>query len=113
MRFDYLRAVAEVNLVTVVVRRVVAGGNDNAGVGLQIADSEGKLRRRARAIKDNGGTSVSGCGFCCEPGKFLREMRSIMCADNFRLASDGFIGTPFRSVASQPARGARGTEIVH
>ena len=78
MRFDYLRAIAEVNLVTVVVRRVVAGSDDNAGVGLQIADSKGKLRSRTRAIKDNGVTSVSRRGFCCKPGKFLREMPSIM-----------------------------------
>src|SRR5205814_9294980 len=75
MRFDYLSAIAEVDLVTVVVWRVVAGGDDNAGVGLQIADSKRKLRSRARAIKDNGVTSVSRGGFCCKLGKYLREDR--------------------------------------
>ena len=66
MRFDHLRAITEVNLVAIVVWRVVAGGDDNAGVGLQIADSKRKLRSRARAIKDNGVTSVSRGGFCCK-----------------------------------------------
>src|SRR4030095_12595215 len=103
----------EVNLITVVVRRVVAGSDDNAGVGLHIADSKGKLRSRARAIKDNGVTSVSRCGFGCKPGKFLREMPSIMCDDNFRPASDGLFATPFLDVANQSARGARDIEIVH
>ena len=78
MRFDYLRTIAEVDLVTVVVWRVMAGGDDNASVRLQIADSKGELRSRARAFKDNGVTSVNRGGFRCKLGKFFREMPSIM-----------------------------------
>src|SRR6266496_1413976 len=100
MRFDYLRTIAEISLVTIVVRRVVAGGDDNARVGLQIADSKGKFGSRARAIKDNGVTSVSRGGFCRKLSKLFREVPSIMCDDNFRPTSDGLFGTPFLDVAN-------------
>ena len=98
VRFDYLRTIAEVNFVTVVMWRIVAGGDDNAGIGLQIADSKGKFRSRPRAFKDNGVTSLSRGGFCRKLGKFSREMPSIIRDDNFRPAGSGIFCTPFPDV---------------
>jgi hypothetical protein len=43
-----LAAVAEVDLVAVVLRRVVAGGDHHAGDAAQLADREGQQRRRQR-----------------------------------------------------------------
>ena len=43
-----LAAVAEVDLVAVVLRRVVAGGDHHAGDAAELADREGQQRRRQR-----------------------------------------------------------------
>ena len=48
VRLHHLRAVAEVHLVAVVVRRIVARGDDDARVRALVAHRKGKLRRRAR-----------------------------------------------------------------
>ena len=48
-RRDQLRAVAEVDLVAVVLRRVVAGGDHHPGRAAEVADGEGEHRRRQRA----------------------------------------------------------------
>ena len=40
VRLDDLRAVVKVNFVTVIVRRIVAGGDDDSGVRLEITDGE-------------------------------------------------------------------------
>jgi hypothetical protein len=71
MRFDHLRAVAKVNFVTVVVRRIVACRNHHARARAQIADSEGKLRRRSRSVEDEGVAAV----FRRDLGRELREIR--------------------------------------
>src|SRR5690606_6799675 len=43
VRFDHLRAVVEVDLEAVVMRRVVARGNHDPRVRTGVADGEGKL----------------------------------------------------------------------
>src|SRR5439155_21509052 len=43
MRFDHLCAIAEVNFVAVVVWWVVTGGDDDAGIRVQISNGERKF----------------------------------------------------------------------
>ena len=52
VRLDDLRAVVEINFVAVVVRRVVAGGDDDARARPQIAHGKRQLRRRARPVEE-------------------------------------------------------------
>ena len=40
----HLRAIAEINLVAVVMWRVVTGGDDDSGIRVQISNGEGKFR---------------------------------------------------------------------
>lgn len=51
MRRCKLCAVLPVNLVAVVLRRVVAGGDVDAGDAAKLADGKGKLRRRAQRLE--------------------------------------------------------------
>ena len=47
----HLRAVLPVDLVAIVLRRVVAGGDDDAGDGVQVAHRVGEHRHRAQLIE--------------------------------------------------------------
>ena len=71
MRLDHLRAVVEVNFVAVVVRRVVARGDDDAGARAEVTHGEGKFRRRARPVEDEGIAAVFGRDFRRELGEIL------------------------------------------
>ena len=53
VRLDDLRAIPEIHFVAVVVGRVVAGSDDDPGVGIRPAHGEGQLRRGAGAIEDH------------------------------------------------------------
>src|ERR1700693_3021211 len=54
VRLDHLRAIAEINFVAVVVRRIMARRNDNAGACIQMLDCARKLRRGTRAVAKSG-----------------------------------------------------------
>ncbi len=55
-----LAAVAEVDLVAVVLRRVVAGGDHHAGDAAELADREGQERCRQRPGEDQGAQAGAG-----------------------------------------------------
>ena len=54
-----LRAVAEIDLVAVVLRRVVARGHHDPGIGAQVADREGQ-HRRGQHMGQHGRASTGG-----------------------------------------------------
>ena len=74
-----LRAVLPVNLVAVVLRRVVAGGDVDAGDAAKLADGKGKLRRRAQRLEPVRLDAI--CRQCqrCFLGKFRGHMTGVKC----------------------------------
>ena len=60
-----LAAVAEVDLVAVVLRRVVTGGDHHPGHAAQLADREGQQRRRQRPRHDESAQSRAGHHLGC------------------------------------------------
>ena len=97
VRLDHLRAVAKVNFVTVVVRRIVARRDHDACARAQMADGEGKLRRRARSVEDAGVAAV----FRRDLGRELREIRReearVVRDDQLRPAAQLFADKPDRA----------------
>ncbi len=59
-RRNCLSAVGAIDLVTVILRRIVAGRDHDPGGAAQFAHGKGKLRRRADAVKEKRGDAV-GC----------------------------------------------------
>ena len=83
---DDLRAVVEIGFEAVVVRRIVAGGEDDAGVGAEFAHGEGKLRRGARAFEEIGIAAEIRADLGAEFREIAREMAGVMGEDEHRLA---------------------------
>ena len=79
MRRCKLCAVLPVNLVAVVLRRVVAGGDVDAGDAAKLADGKGKLRRRAQRLEPVRLDAI--CRQCqrCFLGKFRGHMTGVKC----------------------------------
>ena len=75
---DYLRAVAEVDFVAVVVRGVVRSRYYYARRSLQMADSKRKLRRGARAVEDGNLAARLVPDACCKFAKMFREVADIV-----------------------------------
>src|SRR6266496_3626825 len=71
MRLDDLRAVTEINFVTVVVRRIVAGGDHDASICFQVANSKREFRHRTRSIKYECVATILRRNFRSETGEFL------------------------------------------
>ena len=107
---DDLRAVVEVGLEAVVVRRVVAGGEDDAGIGAEFAHGEGKLRRRARAFEEIGVAAEIRADLGAELREIAREMAGVMGEDEHRLAVRS--GELFR-IGDQAADGAAEVVEIH
>src|SRR4029453_6985774 len=70
MRLNDLRAVTEVNLIAVVVRRIVTGSDHNASACFQIANSKRKFRHRMRPIEYECVATVLRGNFRSETGEF-------------------------------------------
>ena len=60
VRIDHLSAIGEVDFVAVVVGRVVAGGDDDAGGGVGGAHGEAEVGRGTRAVEDHGVATQAG-----------------------------------------------------
>ena len=63
MRLDDLATVLEVHFVAIIFRRVVAGGEVDAGLGFDVADGERKLGSRSRTLKQIGVATEFGDDF--------------------------------------------------
>ena len=109
VRLDHLRAVAEIDFVAVVMRRVVARGHDHAGDGAQVAHGEGELRGGARAVEDAGVAAVPGRDLGREAGEIGGEKTGVMRDDDFRPAAPAFALATTRSRYSAKPWVARAT----
>ncbi len=79
-----LAAVAEVALEAVVVGRVVAGGDDDAGVGAEMPDGEAELRRGARAVEQPRLAAEGAPGRGDRLGERAREVPDVVGDDQAR-----------------------------
>ena len=73
VRLDDLRAVVEVSFESVIVRRIVAGGDDDARARAQITNGERQFRGRPRPVEDRGIAAIFGRGLRDQVGEFFRE----------------------------------------
>ena len=104
MRLDHLRAVVEINLVAIVVRRVVAGRDHDARARAQMTDGEREFRRRARTFEDAGITAIFRGSLRSQLGKLFREMP--------RIVGDHDLGPLARGAFAGRARLARADDVV-
>ena len=105
-----LRAVAEVDLVAVVLRGVVARGDHHARGAAQLADREGEQRRRAERRQAQGAQA----GAAADRGRLLREARRAVP----RVVADDHAGRRrpadrVEQVRRQPGRRAAHRGHVH
>jgi len=109
VRGRHLRAVVPVGFVAVVFRRVVARGDHDARVGLEVADGEGKLGRRPERAEEVGLDSVGREDTGGDLGEGIRVMPGIVGdAGRETLAGEGFF-----EVIAEPLRGPAHDEVVH
>ena len=78
MRRQDLPAVAEAALEAVVVRGVVAGRDDHAGMGAEVADGEAQLRGRTRAGEEVGLAAELRPGAGDQFGEVTGEVADVM-----------------------------------
>ena len=113
VRLDDLGAVVEINLVTVVVRRVVAGGDDDAGAGAQMSNRKGKLRRRTRPVED---TSIAAI-FRRDPrrqlGERFREKARVVRDHDLWFCSCRVGPGALMEISDQALGGAADVEEIH
>ena len=112
MRRRDLCAVDEVRLEAVVVWRIVARGDDHAGVRLVMAHRKAELRRRARAVEDERLAPESDPGGRGEFAEMPGEMPHIVRDDDAGLRRVPAVSEVFRHVAVQADHGAQEGEIV-
>ena len=113
VRLDHLRAVVEVNLVAVVVRRVVARGDDYARARVQVAHRKGEFRRRTRPIENAGVATVFGRDVRRQSGEFTREKTRVVGDHEPRQTLDLFAREPFVEVIDEALGGAPDALVVH
>src|SRR4051812_23019284 len=102
MRLHDLRAIAEVNFVAVVVRRIVARGDDNAGIRPFLAHRERKLRSRARRGEKADIASEIYRHLRRQLGELSRKMPRIMRDGDLRLCLRALAGEPILEIQYQP-----------
>src|SRR5205085_1494355 len=74
VRLDDLRAIVKVTFESVIMRRVVAGGDHDAGAGPKIPNRKRQFRRRSRSFEDRGIASI----LRRRPGRQLRKLFRVM-----------------------------------
>ena len=82
-----LGTVVEIRFEAVVVRRIVAGGQDHTRVGAEFAHRKGKLRRRACPFKKIRITAEIGTDLGTELREIAREMAGVVRKHQDRLAA--------------------------
>ena len=75
---NYLRAVAEINLVAIIVRGVVTRRDHDARAGFEVTNRKRKLRHRARAVEHARVATVFSCDFGRKFRELFREKARIM-----------------------------------
>ena len=114
LRFDDLRAVVEVHLVTVVVRRVVAGGDDDARLRAGQPHGKREFGRGTRRLEEAHVAAVLGGDLGDEVRKVAREVPGVVGDDELGLrARRTMLDDPFFQVTHQPLRRAADVVIVH
>ena len=104
-----LAAVAEVDLVAVVLRRVVAGRHHHPGDAAQLADREGQQRRRQRPRQHQRAQPGAGHHLGGVAGEDVGVVAGVVADDD-----GGFAGSAVvLQVRRQPGRGAGDDDAVH
>ena len=81
MRGEHLAAVAEAALEAIIVGRIVARGNDDAGMGAEMADREAQLRGRTGTDEEIGFTTEFTPSAGDEFGEVAGEMADVVRDD--------------------------------
>lgn len=110
---DDLSAVGEVAFEAVIVGWVVAGGDDDAGVGAEGADGEAELGSGARSVEDVSFAAEPGPDACGEFAEVFGEMADVVSDDE---AWGGVVLSvlhkPTGDVSEETECGANDIEVV-
>src|SRR4029079_10662423 len=110
---DHLRAVVEINLITVVVWRIVAGGDYNSCTSVQMANGKRKLRDRTRTIEHKRVATIFSCEFGRQLSEFFREESRVMRDHEFWLGRNSLSPIPVLQISNKPAGCAVDVEGIH
>ena len=113
MWFDHLRAVAKINFVAIVVRRVVAGSDYDPRARVQMTNGKRKLRNRTRTIEHKRVATIFGCDFRRQLGEFFREKSRIMRDHDFWLRQNSLAPVPVVQVSNKSARCSIDIKEIH
>ena len=113
VRLHDLGAIAEVDLVAVIVRRIVARGDHDAGVRPLLAHGKGKLGRGARALKEANVAAEAGGDMRGELREIARKVAGIVSHRDLRFLRGAALLQPLGEITDQPLGRARDIEIVH
>ena len=107
--FDELCAVVEVGFVAVVVWGVVAGGDDDAGLGAEVAHGKGEHGCGAGIREDVGVEALVVGNAGSEEAEFAGEVADVVCDDDGAF----FAGEAGSDVAAEAAGGTLDVGEVH
>ena len=114
LRLDDLRAVVEIDFVAVVVRRVVAGRDDDARLRAGQPHRETQFRRRARRLEETHVAAVLGGDPGDEIREIAREVPGVIGDDELGFgARRAVFGDPLFQVTHQSLRRAADVVVVH
>ena len=113
MRFNHLAAVVEINFVSVVSGRVVAGREVDPGRGIGLAHGEAQLGRRARFGKNQRIAAEFGDDFGRQVGEFPGKVARVVADADPRPGRQLFTPGPLLDVGHQPLRGPAHIAIIH
>src|SRR5690606_35539154 len=112
VRFDDLSSVFKVDFKPVVVRRVMAGGNDDTSGRAEAAQGETELWCGARSREDEGATAKAGPGGSGEIAEVPGEITHVVGDREARLFEPSLLGEIALGVTEQTDRGADDVEVV-
>ena len=78
VRLDDLAASVEINLVAIIMRRVMARRDNNAGVRPQMADRKGKLRCRRHLVREKHRNACLRQHLCRDARKRTRSKARVL-----------------------------------
>ena len=107
-----LRPVGKVGLEAVVVRRIVAGRDDDTRMRLQMAHGEAELRGRARAVENDRLAAQPRPGGSSQLAEVPGEVAHVVCNDDLGLRRALLRREVFGDVAVQADHGPGQRELV-
>ena len=113
VRFHHLGSIIEVNFVTVIVRRIVAGGDDNARVRFQVTHGKGEFRSRARSFENKGVATVLRRDSGSQRGELPRKKAGVMRDDEFWAVPGRTRLHPLVQISHQALGGPADIERIH